>query len=750
MFFPENIPQELKDLPQWVVWRYEDKPNGEATKVPYYVAPGGERIRRASSTDRETWMTFSEALTGKEVARMAGVGFVFTAEDPYIGVDLDDCYDETRSPIPGPERLDPSEEAWVQAMSSYTEVSPSNTGVKVIVRGKLPADLDRHSWGGNGVYDRGRFFTVTGNVLSRNYSRIAPLPGDVLNGLLARWFPPVVTREWDEAEERLTDTEVIRVATRATNGEKFVDLWYGDWQEWFPSQSDADAGLIALLAFYTGPCPEQLDRLFRQSALMRDKWDERRGDGETYGSKTIYKVLSLMQEYADMTTRGVEVQGIVGPNPGDGTLTPPLIDPAVTLRFGDDAFGTSVKKRWAVGLDAYPSLDTRPHYLQLVYDHVAPLAQRLGGDWVDLMALSFLSSFFPAISIERLPLNLWVIGIGAQGVGKSVTSDELEGITRDTASVLACNLSTFSGGSNAGLIRLLAKDRHKKVLCYASEWTQLVGLMATEHSNSLREALLNYYDGRGYTHVLANEILEVESPYLVVNGVTTKANWQRATDYADTGNGFYSRFLFACPDIQPAGDEYPYRTRAQRKAVVDQLWPHIQAVTDRGLEALALEQRPSPAYKAYAKYLGMDNHSGFIDMDEVGLSLDDDDAQPAGRRLAQVKKLAGLLELLEREPQVQRGGYLVREANVQRAVQLVQRANAYSKRAYSWLARSKDEEQASIVLHTLEKGKDSEYGLMSRTGLGIVAVRAALELLEGEKLVASQVVEGKRIYAPGR
>jgi putative DNA primase/helicase len=741
MFYPENIPQELKDRPQWVVWRYEDKPNGQATKVPYSPCL---QFQKASSTDRRTWSTFSDALTAKITDKMDGIGFVFTAEDPYIGVDLDDCYDERRG-VYDTDKLDPDEADWVRTLGSYTEVSPSNTGVKVILRGKLPSDLDRHSWGGNGVYESGRFFTITGNVLSANYSHIRPVPNFTLNNLLGTWFPPVDTHAVDEAPQRLTDTEVIRHLTRAANSDKFNDLWAGEWQDWYPSQSDADAGLIALLAFYTGPCPQQLDRLFRGSRLWRAKWDERRGGG-TYGSNTIARVLALTEEYYSMGTRTTDTShpqlGIVERDGKQyhevfvGEDAPPQLIPEMG----------NTRKKWQEGLVGYDSLTAseRPAYLQLVHEHVAPLAMRLGPDWVDLMALSFLSSFFPGVTIERLPLNLWVLGISAQGVGKSVTSDELELLTKEVGSLLAANLSTYTGGSAAGLIRLLA-GHQRKVLCYSSEWTGLVKLMESEHSGSLREMLLNLYDGRSYTHVLAESVIQIDRPYFVANGLTTKANWTKATDFADTGNGFYSRFLFACPDVTPAGDEYPYRTNAQRATVTGQLYGHLSALPE--LELAVLDQRKSPAYLQYAHSLGMDNHSGHIDMDEVGLSVDDEDAQPAGRRLAQVKKVGAVLELLEEQPQVRAGVFRVREKNIELAVRLVQRGNAYARRAYGWLARSTDEHNASVVRRALEKGSATEYGLLTSTGLGIIAVRNALELLEGERLVSSQVVDGKRVYA---
>src|SRR5918992_3117818 len=83
----ENIPQELKARPQWVVWEaVGEKPD----KVPYSAKTG----RKASSTDLMTWSTFEEAVEAYECGQYGGLGFVFCSGDPYTGVDLDGCVGE--------------------------------------------------------------------------------------------------------------------------------------------------------------------------------------------------------------------------------------------------------------------------------------------------------------------------------------------------------------------------------------------------------------------------------------------------------------------------------------------------------------------------------------------------------------------------------------------------------------------------------------------------------------------------------
>lgn len=148
---PDNVPEELKARRQWVVWRLEER-NGDLTKVPYSPR-GGE----AKSNDLMTWGTFEDAYQAYGSGRYSGIGFVFCSGDPYAGVDLDGCV--------GPEtgEVEPWATEIVAELGSYTEISPSGTGVHIIARGRLPEGRRRK--GRVEMYDQGRFFTVTGQVL---------------------------------------------------------------------------------------------------------------------------------------------------------------------------------------------------------------------------------------------------------------------------------------------------------------------------------------------------------------------------------------------------------------------------------------------------------------------------------------------------------------------------------------------------------------------------------------------------------
>jgi len=143
----ENIPEELKARPQWVVWHaVGEKPD----KVPYSAKTG----RKASSTDLLTWSTFEEAVATYESGDYDGVGFVFCSGDPYTGIDLDNCVDE-----------DGEIALWALEIAryfdGYTELSATGSGLHIIVRGNVP----NRRKGDIEVYSSKRFFTVTGHVV---------------------------------------------------------------------------------------------------------------------------------------------------------------------------------------------------------------------------------------------------------------------------------------------------------------------------------------------------------------------------------------------------------------------------------------------------------------------------------------------------------------------------------------------------------------------------------------------------------
>lgn len=152
-----GIPDELMARGQWVCWRYEER-RGRPTKVPVNARTGAP----ARTNDPSTWASYDEALASVTRHKCAGLGFVFTREDPYVGIDLDHCIDESGA-------LSRRAQEIFAAFSTYTEVSPSGRGLHCILRGSVPSRA-AHSAVLDGqpveVYSEGRYFCMTGEVWS--------------------------------------------------------------------------------------------------------------------------------------------------------------------------------------------------------------------------------------------------------------------------------------------------------------------------------------------------------------------------------------------------------------------------------------------------------------------------------------------------------------------------------------------------------------------------------------------------------
>ncbi len=281
----ESVPQFLKDNGRFCNWKYEQR-RGRQTKVPYI--PG--TTRRASVDDLST---FTEFETAASATGYDGIGICVCGR--IVGIDLDHCIEDGR-PLPW------AKEIVDRFSDTYIEISPSGAGARIfclLPDGFAYAPKTYYIKKGNiEVYIPGhthRFLTVTGNAMN---SADVTETADALQWLLDTYMRrpvPSAAPTGSPGKSYLSDESVIEKASLAKNGEKFQCLWRGDITG-FASHSEADAALCSILAFWCGGDREQMDRLFRKSGLMRDKWDAYRGT-DTYGALTISKAISGMTSF---------------------------------------------------------------------------------------------------------------------------------------------------------------------------------------------------------------------------------------------------------------------------------------------------------------------------------------------------------------------------------------------------------------------------------------------------------------------
>ena len=294
----ENIPGELLDLTQWVLWRYvwkEDK--GKWDKPP--LQPNG---RFASSTAKFTWSPFKAvkeayerglSLNVDNPLHFDGMGFVpakvSQAENNLQFGDLDKCRDKETS------QLSPEAKADLDLIKSYCEISPSGTGIRFIAKGvpPYPAGKDGGKNGGIELYQARHYLTITGHRLEEYPATIETRPGE-LNEFYNQHFVEGED-EPDQPKEspqptKLTDDQIIGLVSKAVNSKKFKALMGGDISS-YPSHSEADQALCNILAFYT-TSEGQIDSIFRRSSLYREKWER-----DDYRESTIQNALTFTVEH---------------------------------------------------------------------------------------------------------------------------------------------------------------------------------------------------------------------------------------------------------------------------------------------------------------------------------------------------------------------------------------------------------------------------------------------------------------------
>lgn len=276
--------------------------------------------------DPAAWMDYATAASLAAMYGL-GLGFVFTKADPFWFLDIDGCWDG---------------KVWSQTALSLcqaftgcaVEVSQSGRGLHVFGSGDLPAHGTRNSVLGLELYSSMRFVALTGNGLTGD-AGYHPRP-DLLVWLTSNYFPATAQAtdtpaEWTDgpcpewagpSDDRELIAKMLKSksATAILGGSATISaLWEADesvLSSMFPSasgdvfdHSSVDSALVSHLAFWTGKDCERIDRLFRQSGLMREKWEAR----EDYRRRTILRAVSICKNvYGGRKQEATEADPVTG------------------------------------------------------------------------------------------------------------------------------------------------------------------------------------------------------------------------------------------------------------------------------------------------------------------------------------------------------------------------------------------------------------------------------------------------------
>ena len=287
-----GIPEELKKARQWGLYRLEwQEKKKKFNKIPVDPWTGGP----GSSTNQDTWSDFNTAVAAAEKMGLDKGGLAFYFANGFAGVDLDHIGDDIDTYING-SNTDPDTNEVAHALEltdhSYSEISTSREGIHIIVKGKIPGDRRRR--GHFEMYDSGRFFALTGWTIGggREVKEVDLTPAYTHYIGKDKVFP--MPKRYEHYENNLTTDEIIEKASNSTTGARFKILMYGGWEQFYPSQSEADMAFANDLAFWTGKDFQKMDEIFRQSSLYRDKYDEKHGK-TSYGAGLLYKAINETQ-----------------------------------------------------------------------------------------------------------------------------------------------------------------------------------------------------------------------------------------------------------------------------------------------------------------------------------------------------------------------------------------------------------------------------------------------------------------------
>lgn len=551
-----NIPHELREWNQWIVWRLEEKPGTtKPTKVPYIARPNAGK---ASVTDPNTWVSFEDVLKApltcqsivpwdyekecpsKPVSEtgFSGVGFVFTVADPFTGIDLDDTHGDVESY----ER----QLKIFHEFNSYSELSPSGNGVHIIVKGKLPHGRRRAEIE---LYSAERYFTMTGNV-----QRQAPI--EERQELLQILFDQMggaanVYTVNDDKEQKHTDEEIIAMAAGAANGDKFSKLHRGEWQGDYPSQSEADIAYVDIIAFYTQNL-EQIRRLFKVSALGQTPKDnyEHRGDRAAYVEYMVRK--SFDRQLPKVDPEGLRL--LMAKMMADGATAEPggnAAAPGIGSERNSTAANTPLPASGG-RVNPFP-----PGLLGEVAQFIMDVSPRPVPQIALAGAIALLSGITGrAYNVSGTGLNQYVLLMATTGSGKdAIASGIAKLMSAVSHSVPAANDFRGPGElvSSAGLIKWL--DKKPSVISILGEiglmMQQMASITANAHLKGLQRTLLQMYSKSGKGEMFDPSAYSdkekntgfIQSPSLTIIGETVPHTFYEMLDDNMIASGLLPRFL---------------------------------------------------------------------------------------------------------------------------------------------------------------------------------------------------------------
>lgn len=291
----ENIPDELKKEKRWCLYKITQR-DGKNTKLP--LMPNG---KTAKSNDKTTWNSYEDCIAA--LNRNIGDGLGFMLGDGYIGIDIDKVSDDIFVYSMNYHAKSMTAD-FLRGISTYAEISPSKTGLHFLGIGEVPGERKRYK--NLEIYDKDRFFTVTGNIIKdRDRNKVINIDSE-LKSLYEKYMPKINVINSENKRNQITtflkdDQDIVeKLFDRgyfSYTGEDLRRIYYGNYESYFNSQSEADFFMLQRLLYYTADV-EQAISLMEKSGLKREKWYKKRA-GTDYIHYIGNKAIGSMNRFYD-------------------------------------------------------------------------------------------------------------------------------------------------------------------------------------------------------------------------------------------------------------------------------------------------------------------------------------------------------------------------------------------------------------------------------------------------------------------
>lgn len=528
--------EELKSYKNWVVTYLHDK----IPLNPY-------TMQRANVSDALTWSDYATANACKSFNQQLCLGFVLT-DSPFGCVDLDTYKTQDQNIIANHKYI-------YDMFNTYSELSPQG-GVHIWYQGAI-AENKNLSQQFIEMYSKGHYMTVTGQSLNHSKIEQRQKEANELYFAIQDAQEKITPRTKDDGWQTQSDEEIINIAANAANGDLFKALWYGQWLERYPSQSEADQAFVNIVAFYTNS-KIQVARIFHQCELGKRAKAHRRD--YLYHSKYGIIARAWDQKLPPITFKSLQEQ--VKSHVYTEARKAVTVKPSVASSNGYHEKLEELPETFRRDAEDFTWDELPPGMVGEISRFIFHNAVRPVKEVAVSAAIAFMAGICGrGYNISSSGLNHYIVVIAPTAGGKEAAASGIERLAnfiREKNPQIDEFMGPMDIASPQALLKHLAE--HPCFLSHKGEmgfWLhKLTNKYAKTNEEMLKQALLDLYSKSGSGKLLRETIRAdrsrntpaIREPAFSLFGDATPSTFYRAIDEENVDEGLVSRFTIVETD----------------------------------------------------------------------------------------------------------------------------------------------------------------------------------------------------------